>query len=92
VTNVRPRYSEEEFARRGDEIYERIVRPRLKRKDTNRFVAIDIESGEYEIGDAEIEACQRLRARMPEAQTWLIRVGSRYVHRFGGRLLREHEG
>jgi hypothetical protein len=48
-----PRYSKEEFARRGDEIYETKVRPHLKKKDKDRFVAIDIETGEWEIGDDE---------------------------------------
>ena len=86
---LEPRYSMEEFARRGHEIYERDIKPRLQAKDHGKFVAIDIESGEYEIGDGELEACHRLQARIPQAQTWLGRVGSRYVHRFGGRLLRE---
>ena len=37
-------------------------------------------------GDAdELKACHRLRARIPDAQIWMVRVGSRYVHRFGGR-------
>src|SRR3954447_5256800 len=38
-----PRYSKEEFARRGNEIYEREVQPRLTEEDRGKFVAIDIE-------------------------------------------------
>jgi hypothetical protein len=30
-----------------------------------------------------------LRARLPEAQIWMVRIGSRSVHRFGGRDRRE---
>jgi hypothetical protein len=82
---IKRRYSKEEFARRGDEIYERVVRPRLQPKDEGAFVAIDIETNEYELDRNELAACDRLRARLPEAQTWMVRVGSRYVHRFGGR-------
>jgi hypothetical protein len=30
-------------------------------------------------------ACDRLRARVPDAQVWLRKVGSRFARRFGGR-------
>ena len=82
---LEPRYSKEEFARRGDEIYERDVQPHLKPDDLGKFVVIDIESGAYEIDPDEIVASDRLFARRPEAQPWLVRVGSRYAHRFGTR-------
>ncbi len=78
-----PRYSKEEFARRGDELYDRLIRP-LEDAQRGRFAAIDIETGAYEIADDELTACDRLEARVPEPQTWLVRVGQRYLHRFGG--------
>ena len=81
-------YSKEEFARRGNAIYESEVRPRLKTEDDGKLVAIDIESGAYEMDDDELTAFDRLRARVPQAQIWLVRIGSRYVHRFGGHGLR----
>ncbi len=83
------RYSKEEFAQRGDTAYESAVRPRLKPEDKGRFVAVDIETSEFEIDDDELTAGDRLHARLPEAQIWIVRVGSRYVHRFGGRDRRE---
>lgn len=82
---VKRRYSKEEFAQRGDTIYESTVRPRLKPEDDGRFVAVDIETSDFEIADEELTPCDRLRARLPEAQIWMVRIGSRYVHRFGGR-------
>lgn len=85
MASVKRRYSKEEFAHRGDTIYESVVRPRLKSEDDGRFVALDIDTSEFEIDDDELTACDRLRARLPEAQIWMVRVGSRYVHRFGGR-------
>ena len=39
----------------------------------------------------ELAACDRLNARIPDAQIWLVRVGSRYLHRFGGRDSTLHE-
>ncbi len=49
------------------------------------FVAIDIETGAYEIDADELAASDRLLARVPGAQIWLQRIGSRYVRRFGRR-------
>lgn len=78
------RYPKEEFARRGDEVYERVVRPNLKPEDFDRFVAVDIETEQWAIDDDELEACNQLRHRVSDAQIWMVRVGSRYVHWFGG--------
>jgi hypothetical protein len=85
MPTLQPRYSKEEFARRGDELYEREVRPNLKSEDNGKFVAIDIETGAYEIDCDELAASDRLLARHPDAQVWLKRVGSDYVRRFGPR-------
>jgi hypothetical protein len=77
-----PRYSMEEFARRGDEIYERDVLPKLTPEDRG-FAAIDIETGEYELAQDELTASNRLLAHRPQAQVWIRRIGSRYLYRFG---------
>ncbi len=82
---IKRRYSKEEFASRGDAIYEKDVRPKLKTDDDGKFAAIDVESGDYAVDEDELAACDKLRHRVPEAQIWMVRVGSRYVHRFGGR-------
>ena len=84
MASIKRRYSKEEVARRGDEIYEAAIRPRLKAGDDGKFAAVDIESGAYEIDEDELKACDRLNARLRDAQIWLVRVGSRYLHRFGG--------
>jgi len=84
MASVQRRYGKEEFARRGDATFEKEVRPRLKSQDMGRFVALDIDTGDFEIEDNALTACDRLRARLPEAQIWMVRAGSRYVHRFGG--------
>lgn len=81
-----PRYTKEEFARRGDEVYESQVRPQVEEGNQGRIVAIDIETGAFEIDASEIAACARLEALHPEAQIWMVRIGSRHVRRFGGRM------
>ncbi len=60
------RYSKEEFARRGDAIHEKEVRPQLKASDKDKFAAIDIESGEFAIDADELKACHKLRKRIPD--------------------------
>lgn len=82
---VGPRYDKDEFARRGDAIYERDLRPALGAEDEGKYVAIDIETGAFEIDVDEFAASDRLLARVPTAQTWLRRVGSRCVRRIGSR-------
>lgn len=82
------RYSKKEFARRGDAIYLKDVRPKLSADDMGKFAAIDIESGEFAIDADELKACDKLRKRISDAQIWMIRVGYRHVHRFGGRDVR----
>jgi len=85
--SVQPRYSKEEFARRGDAIYEKEILPKLTAKDHGRFLAIDIESGEYEIAAYEMKAGNKLRAHLPEAQICMVRVGHPATHRFSGQTL-----
>jgi hypothetical protein len=80
---AQPRHSKEKFARRGDAIYESELRPILEKGNEDKFVAIDIETGAYEIDGDELAASDRLLARVPNAQIWLRRIGSRYARRFG---------
>ncbi len=80
-----PLYSKEEFAQRGDRIYQTQIRPQVETGNRGKIVAIDLETGDFEIDAREIAACDRLEARHPDAQIWIVRVGSRYVRRFGGR-------
>jgi hypothetical protein len=86
---LRPRYNKEEFAQRGQTIYERDIRPHLGAGDDGKFVAIDIETGAYEIDRDDYTATERLLSRHPHAQMWLLRVGQRTTYRFGGRPRRE---
>jgi peptide subunit release factor RF-3 len=84
-----PRYSKEEFARRGDEIYETQVRPQVEESNHGKIVAIDIETGAFEVADEILIATDRLFERIPDAQPWIVRIGYRAVHRFGARSLRK---
>jgi hypothetical protein len=83
-----PHYTKEDFARRGDFIYESQVRSQVEAGNSGKIVAIDIETGEFEVDASEIDACSRLEAHHPDAQIWVVRVGSAHVRRFGSRMKR----
>ena len=89
MSATEPRYSKEEFARRGDAIYEKDILPKLAAKDVGKFLAIDIETGEYEIAADEMKAGDKLLARLPKAQIWMVRIGYASVHSFGGPRVRQ---
>lgn len=79
MTVRQPRYPKEEYARRGNEIYESQVRSQVEEGNHGRIVAIDIETGAFEVANTTIEAVDRLYGRVPDAQPWVIRIGHRTV-------------
>lgn len=84
-----PRYSKEEFAQRGDAFYESEVRSQVEEGNYGKIVAIDIETGAFEVADDILPATDRLFNRLPDAQPWIVRIGHRVVHRFGSRSLKK---
>jgi hypothetical protein len=82
----------EEVARRGDEIYERDIKPQVEPDHINRIVAIDIDSGDYAVADRVWEAVDLLRARRPDAIVWGVRVGHRALRRYGRRFRPDRAG
>jgi hypothetical protein len=73
----------EEVARRGKELYEVHVRSQVEAENVGQVVAIDVESGEFAIGENSLNASDILLERLPDAQIWFVRVGHRAVHRIG---------
>jgi hypothetical protein len=77
-----PKYSKEEHSRRGNEIYENQVRPQVELGNHGIIVAIDVDSGAFEIAADGLTAANRLFARFPDAQIWCVRIGFQAVHKF----------
>jgi hypothetical protein len=84
-----PRYSKEEFAQRGELIYQTQIRPQVETGNHGKIVAIDIETGDFEVANSSMLAVDKLYERKPNAQPWVIRIGHRAVFRFGSRSLRK---
>lgn len=84
MSTTEPHLSREELARRGEETFTRQVRPTLRPEDDGKFVAIDVESGTYEVDEDEHSAVSRLHRRVPGAQVWLVRAGYPATHLLRG--------
>ena len=86
MTTPQPRYSKEEHARRGTTLYEQQVRPQVDAGNHGKIVALDVDTGAFEVADNSLTASQRLLAHHPDAQIWCVRIGYPAVHRFGPRV------
>jgi hypothetical protein len=78
--------SKEEIARRGEQIYEQQIRSQVESDFDGKVIAIDVETGEYEIDDYSFPAADRLRARCPDALVYAKRIGYDAVYALGGTL------
>jgi hypothetical protein len=90
VLVAQTRYSAEEIARRGRELYEKQIRHQVETEENiGKIVSIDVETGDHEVvDDVGITSSQRLRARHPGAQIWAERIGFDAAYALGGTLTR----
>jgi hypothetical protein len=79
-----PQYSAEEIVRRGEEIYEQEIRPKVEKEHKGKFLVIDVETGAYEIDEEDLTASERLLARKPDAELYGVRIGYPTAYRLGG--------
>ena len=75
MPTTKPPRSLEERARIGAETFDRLVRPLLRPEDDGKFVAFDIDTGDYEIDEDDYTVVMRLRTRNPGAEIWLECAG-----------------
>lgn len=68
----------------GRQIYDAKLKSILEPDEIGQFVAIDIESGEYEVAPEQLEASQKLRVRRPDSVVFIHRVGYEYSFRAVG--------
>ena len=75
----------EVIAARGEEIYQ-LLRDELESQYKGKIFVVDIETGDYEIADEDLEATKRLLAKTPEAMTYGLRIGFGAAYRLGFRI------
>ncbi len=83
-----PRFPSDEIARRGRALYDEKIRAEVEEGNFGKIVVIDIETGEYEIGDntkddSVLELAHRMLAKHPDAALYMMRVGYKGVGRIG---------
>jgi hypothetical protein len=62
------RYSKEELARREQELYESGIQQQVEVGNDGKIVAIDIETGDFEVDETVVAATDWLFERNPDAQ------------------------
>jgi hypothetical protein len=74
----------DEIARLGTDVYARVVKPQLLPEHDGKYVAVNVETGEFEIDADDYTAVMRLRAKCPNADVWLERAGYDTAYKFAG--------
>lgn len=62
-------------AARGERTFESHVRPKLRPEEDGLFVAVDVETGDFEVHGNRDTAVQTLRERRPTANIWATMIG-----------------
>jgi hypothetical protein len=70
------RYSKEELAQRGQELYESSIRQQVETGNEGKIVAIDIETGDFEIDETVMGSTDRLFERQPNANLGRFGLGT----------------
>ena len=83
------RFSGEEIATRGEDLYETQLRSKVElEENVGKIISIDIESGDYEIDADPLLGGRRLLANRPGAAIYGKRIGYDAVYAVGGALVR----
>nr|WP_039740315.1 hypothetical protein [Hassalia byssoidea] len=84
-----PKVNDEEITRRGKELYEKSIRTQVETPENiGKIISINVETGEYEIGDDLVVTSLRLRAKQADAAVWAEKIGFNAVYAVGGTLVR----
>jgi hypothetical protein len=74
-----------DVGRKARELYEARIRHNVEAGNRGRYVVIDVNSGDYEVGDDYTVLTDHVRARHPDPELFTLRIGFPAVGRIGGR-------
>ena len=80
--------STDEIAERGERIYDAKLRDLLEPDCVGKFVAIDVNTGEYALGDTMLAATDSLMAKVRTSDNYIMKVGYSAAVSMGGGLTR----
>jgi hypothetical protein len=75
MTTTAPRHTLDELRVLGEEILHRVVLPNATAEQDGQFVAINVDTGGYEIDPKLNDAIRRHLSRDPDSYLWLARIG-----------------
>jgi len=76
----------DELVRRGQDYYERVLRAKLDPAHRGEFLAIEVETGDYALGDSTLDALDKAEAKHPDRVFYIMRIGYRTAGRLGAPL------
>ena len=80
---------EQVFEKRGKELYENVIRTQVETPENiGKIISINVETGEYEIGEDLVVTSGKLQAKQANARIWAERIGFNAVYAVGGTLVR----
>ena len=80
-----PRRQASETGRLGREIYKRDIRHKVEPEHIGKYIAIDVDSGCWALGESTMDARDRLGEMRPEAvDVWMEWIGYEAVFSLGG--------
>jgi len=77
------------LAHRGRDYYDDHLRAKLEPQYNGKFLALELDSGDYEMGDTQLEALDRAEAKHPNSVFYIHRIGYRTAARIGAQLQEE---
>ena len=77
------KYSKEDVAERGHQIYDAQIRSQVEANHHGEIIAIDVKTGDFTIAIDSLNAAKQLLIDHAEAQIFCIRIGHRAVHHLG---------
>jgi len=81
-----PKYPGEYFEKRADELFEQSIKAQVANMDPDLDLVIDIESGEFAVGNDHLEVAERLIAKNPNGQLYHRHVGYNWSVQIRGRI------
>lgn len=79
-------YAPGEVVERGEKLYEESIRQQVEPGNIGKYLIINVETGQWEIGEDHSEAILRARAKYPEAGLFGMKIGYPAAVAFGTRL------
>lgn len=88
---IEPIENEEEFEQKAKKIYRSNYQKRFEADEAlkGKIVAIDVESGDYFIGDTVLQAGFKGREKYPHKQFFFFRIGYKAVYSHKGIVINQ---